>query len=48
MNKFLATVKVSGVILKTIVFADSSSHAKQIAQAQFGINSVVALPTKIN
>ena len=35
MNRYQAQVKVSGFSLKTIVYADSSTHARLLLQQQF-------------
>ncbi len=48
MNKYQATVKVSGFALKTVVYADSSIHARLILQQQFGANNVVTIPVKVS
>ena len=45
MNKYLATVRVKGQTVKTMVFADSSLHARLILEYQFGIGNVVSNPT---
>ena len=47
MKQFRATVKASGLIVTTIVFADNSIFAAKILQAQFGVNNVVGIPTQI-
>lgn len=44
MNKYLATVRVKGQPVKTLVFADSSFHARLILEFQFGIGNVVSTP----
>jgi hypothetical protein len=46
MNNFLASVRVKGQTVKTMVFADSSLHARLILECQFGIGSVVSNPTQ--
>ncbi len=46
MNKYLATVRVKGQTVKTMVFADSSLHARLILEYQFGIGNVVSNPTQ--
>ena len=46
MNKYLATVRVKGQTVKTMVFADSSLHARLILEYQFGIGNVVGNPTQ--
>jgi hypothetical protein len=47
MKQFRATVKVSGLIVITIVFADNANFAMKILQAQFGANNVIGIPTQI-
>lgn len=47
MNKFQAQVKVSGFSLKTIVYADSATHARLLLQQQFGTNNVLTSPVKV-
>ena len=46
MNKYLATVRVKGQSVKTMVFAESSLHALLILEFQFGIGNVVSNPTQ--
>ncbi len=46
MNKYLASVRVKGQTVRTMVFADSSLHARLILEFQFGIGSVVSNPTQ--
>ena len=45
MNKYVATVRVMGQSIKTLVFADSAIHARLLIQFQFGMDSVIANPT---
>jgi hypothetical protein len=47
MNKYQAQVKVSGFSLKTIVYADSPTHARLLLQQQFGANNVLTSPVKV-
>ncbi len=47
MNKYQASVRVKGQLVKTVVFADSPVHARLILQYQFGMDSIVAYPTVI-
>ncbi|MBT8606357.1 hypothetical protein G6677_07780 [Polynucleobacter paneuropaeus] len=47
MKQFRATVKASGVIVTTIVFAENTNFATKILQAQFGANNVISIPTQI-
>ena len=46
MNKYLATVRVKGQTVRTMVFAESSLHARLILEYQFGIGNVVSNPTQ--
>ena len=48
MNKYIATVRVKGRTVKTIVFADSQIHARLILQYQFGMDALVSSPTQIS
>ena len=47
MNKYQASVRVKGQLVKTVVFADSPVHARLILQYQFGMDSIVAYPSAI-
>ena len=48
MNRYIATVRVKGRLIKTIVFADSQLHARLILQYQFGYDSLYATPLQVN
>jgi len=48
MNKYVATVRVGGQAVKTVVFADSSIHARLLLQYQFGMNCIANSPTQTN
>ena len=45
MNKYIATIRIRGQLVKTVVFADSSIHARLILEYQFGMNSVSGPPS---
>jgi hypothetical protein len=47
MKQFRATVKASGVVISTIVFAENTNFAIKLLQAQFGANNVIGIPTQI-
>jgi hypothetical protein len=47
MNKYQASVRVKGQLVKTAVFADSPIHARLILQYQFGMGSIVSYPSAI-
>ena len=44
MNKYLATVRVFGQLIKTIVFASCEIHARLLLQYQFGMNCIAVRP----
>ena len=47
MKQFKATVKVSGVWINTIVFADNIAMAFKLVQGQFGAGNVLSQPQQI-
>ena len=47
MKQFRATVKASGLVISTIVFAENTNFAIKLLQAQFGANNVIGIPTQI-
>ena len=48
MNKYLASVRIRGQIVKMAVFADSMIHARLILEYQFGLNSLASTPVQVN
>jgi hypothetical protein len=44
MNKYLATIRVKGQSMQTMVYADSYFHAKLILEYQFGLGNVIGTP----
>jgi hypothetical protein len=46
MNKYIATVRINGQLVKTLVFATNAIHARLLIQYQFGMNSISSNPTK--
>jgi len=48
MNKYLATVRVRGQQIKTMVYADSAVHARLLLQYQFGMDCMVLGPQGTN
>jgi len=48
MNRYIATVRVQGQLIKTIVFADSQLHARLILQYQFGFDSLTSIHIQVN
>jgi hypothetical protein len=48
MNKYLATVRVGGTSVRTVVFADSPTHARLLLQYQFGMDCITFSPKLTN
>jgi len=46
MNKYIATVRIKGMSIRTAVFAESQTHARLILEYQFGMNSIVSSPSQ--
>ena len=46
MNKYIATVRINGQLVKTLVFATNVIHARLLIQYQFGMSSISGNPTK--
>ena len=47
MNRYLVAVRVGGQLVRTVVFADSATHARLLVQYQLGMDSVISTPVKI-
>jgi len=47
MKQFRAIVRASGMVVTTVVFADSILEAQKILATQFGASNVVTIPTQI-
>ena len=47
MKQFRATVRASGIVVTTIVFAENTTFAIKILQAQFGTANVIGIPSQI-
>ena len=47
MKQFRATVRASGMVVTTVVFADNPNFALKILQAQFGATNVIGIPIQI-
>ena len=44
MKNYIATVRVKGNVVKTIVHAENTTHARLLLQYQYGMDSIVAMP----
>ena len=47
MNRYLVAVRVGGQLVRTVVFADSATHARLIVQYQLGMDSVINTLVKV-
>jgi len=47
MKQFKVTVKVSGVLINTIVFAENSALAFKLVQGQYGASNVLSPPMQL-
>jgi hypothetical protein len=47
MKQFRATVRASGMVVTTIVFAENTNFAIKILQAQFGAANVISIPVQV-
>ena len=48
MNKYLVTVRIGGKLVKTVVFADSTIHARLLCQYKYGMNSIAVSPVRVD
>jgi len=48
MKQFRATVRASGMVVTTVVFAENINFAIKIIQALFGASNVISIPTQIS
>lgn len=44
MKNYIATIRIKGSHIKTLVHADSQTHARLLLQYQYGWDSIVASP----
>lgn len=44
MQDYIATIRIKGTTIKTVVHAENSTHARLILQYQYGMDSIVASP----
>lgn len=47
MKQYRATVRASGLVVTTIVFAENTNFAMKILQAQFGAANVIGIPKQL-
>ncbi len=44
MKDYIATVRIKGKVIKTVVHAENTTHARLLLQYQYGIDSIVSSP----
>ena len=44
MKDYIATVRIKGRVIKTVVHAESQIHARLLLQYQYGFDSIIASP----
>ena len=47
MNKYLVAIRIKSQVIKTVIYADSTIHAKLLGEWHYGIGSVANTPTQI-
>ena len=48
MNKYLVSLRINGQSVKTVVFADSTTHARLLCQYKYGMNCMAASPVRVD
>ena len=44
MQDYIATIRIKGTMIKTVVHAENPTHARLMLQYQYGMHSIVASP----
>ena len=44
MKDYIATVRIKGNVIKTVVHAENTTHARLLLQYQYGFDSIVSSP----
>lgn len=44
MQDYIATIRIKGTTVKTVVHAETTTHARLLLQYHYGMNSIVASP----
>ena len=47
MYKYLVSIRIKSQVVKTIIYADSTIHAKLLAEWNYGIGSVTNTPQRL-
>ena len=48
MKKYLVSLRIGGQLVKTVVFADSTIHARLLCQYKYGMNSIAVGPVRVD
>ncbi len=48
VGRYVATVRVVGQLVKTIVYADSTVHARLLLQYKYGMKSIAVAPVQVD
>ena len=48
MHRYLVTLRVKSQMVKTIIFADSTIHARLLGEWHYGIGAVVSAPVRLD
>ena len=44
MKNYIATIRIMGNVIKTVVHAENTTHARLLLQYQYGFDSIVSSP----
>lgn len=44
MKDYIATVRIKGGVIKTVVHAENTTHARLLLQYQYGLDSIISSP----
>ena len=44
MKDYIATVRIKGSVIKTVVHAENTTHARLLLQYQYGMDSIITMP----
>ena len=47
MNKYIVPIRIKGQVVKTVIYADSTIHARLLGEWHYGIGGVVSTPTLV-
>ena len=47
MDKYLVAIRIKGQVVKTVIYADSTIHAKLLGEWHYGIGNVANTPQRL-